>query len=126
METCLNITSLVLLFKNFSISFLKTFSEKTEFAPSGQFSATLFSRGVALSPVIAFLYSQQRRNLLIVALDDCLVITVHMYVLVSQTHSIEQKKKDHMIKCAFKYVKREKQKQKPPVVTLCIPCSGIP
>lgn len=94
-------------------NFLQAVSERTEFASSGQFSDTLFGRGIALSPIIAFLCSQQWGNLLTVALDDCLVITAHIYVLVSQTHRTEQKNKDHMIKFAFKYVKRQKGNKTP-------------
>lgn len=66
----------------------------------GSFQTAVLGRGVAVSPIIAFLYSQQWRNLLTIALNDGLVVTAHVYVLFSKTHSIRQKKKnrkkDHM------------------------------
>lgn len=47
-ETCLNIISHLLPFKDFSTTFLKILSEKTEFATHWQFSDCFFWAGKSL------------------------------------------------------------------------------
>lgn len=86
-ETCLNIISLLLPFKDFSTNFLKIFSEKTEFATDWQFPDCFFRQGSSSeSHNCISVWSVLHRGLLTTALSDFLVATYHVYVLLSKTH----------------------------------------
>lgn len=107
-ETCLSIVLSCL--SNISPPlFLKYFQKRQNLLQIGSFQTAVLGRGVAVSPIVAFLYSQQWRNLLTIALNDGLVVTAHVYVLFSKTHSIRQKEKK---KRERPYVKRDKNTQK--------------
>lgn len=107
-ETCLSIVLSCL--SNISPPlFLKYSQKRQNLLQIGSFQTAVLGRGVAVSPIVAFLYSQQWRNLLTIALNDGLVVTAHVYVLFSKTHSIRQKEKK---KRERPYVKRDKNTQK--------------
>lgn len=117
-ETCLSIVLSCL--SNISPPlFLKYSQKRQNLLQIGSFQTAVLGRGVAVSPIVAFLYGQQWRNLLTIALNDGLV-TAHVYVLFSKTHSIRQKKKKKERKTICE------KGQKHPKVTFCIHYSGIP